>query len=265
MKSAFDNHAEDYDAVFTNSPIGIAQRERVWLYLKQYLPKSGASILETNAGTGVDALHLTKQGYALTITDASAQMLEVAAARFKATNTPPAAIFQWDLHKPFPKKDIKYDAVFSNFGGWNCLEKQDVINFSKELHQQLSPKSKVIAVVMGTNCLWEQFYFLLKGNKKAATRRQTGAMVSAAITEHAAIDTRYFSPEELAACFNGFTVITKKPIGLFIPPSYLNPFFKNKQWLLQILKGLEKIFSFPIWSNYADHYLIVFEKTEIDV
>lgn len=38
----------------------------------------------------------------------------------------------------------------------------------------------------------------------------------------------YFSPEEIVGLFkNNFTLLEIKPIGIVIPPSYLEPFFKK--------------------------------------
>ena len=62
------------------------------------------------------------------------------------------------------------------------------------------------------------------------------------------------------AAHKKFKIQLLKPIGIKIPPSYLESFFLNKKsWLRALIKA-EKLFSFPFWAKFSDHYLIIFEK-----
>ncbi|HVQ63229.1 MAG TPA: hypothetical protein VMT78_01770, partial [Terriglobia bacterium] len=54
---AFEAIAGVYDDVFSDSPIGRAQRRAVWNEMDREF-REGQSILEINCGTGIDALHL---------------------------------------------------------------------------------------------------------------------------------------------------------------------------------------------------------------
>lgn len=55
----------------------------------------------------------------------------------------------------------------------------------------------------------------------------------------------YFSPEEIVGLFkNNFTLLEIKPIGIVIPPSYLEPFFKNKKDYCNFCIGLKQIWGF---------------------
>ncbi|NNJ54292.1 MAG: class I SAM-dependent methyltransferase, partial [Ignavibacteriaceae bacterium] len=72
MNSAFDSVAENYDATFTQTKIGKAQREIVWGYLESVLiDKDNLKILELNCGTGEDAVWFSKKGHTVLATDVS--------------------------------------------------------------------------------------------------------------------------------------------------------------------------------------------------
>ena len=260
MSIAFNNIANEYDAVFSNSPIGKAQRNRVWKYLRQLNLKPGAKILETNAGTGVDAVWFAEQGFHITATDVAQDMLEIASQKLTTAAKSNFKTFIWDLNTTYPGTTTGFDLVFSNFGGWNCLDKKSISDLSMQLNNILSQDGKIVAVVMGRKCIWEKWYFRLKGNYIGFKRRNSINPVSSKLDDGTFIDTWYYSPNELAEAFPQFKIINLHPIGLFIPPSYLNPFFSKKQFLLKILIGLEKCFPFRFLSDYADHYIITLQK-----
>lgn len=260
MSIAFNSVANDYDTVFSDSPIGKAQRNRVWNYLRQLNLKPDAKILETNAGTGVDAVWFAEQGFHITATDVAEGMLEIASTKLSATGKSNFQTFIWDLNTPFPITTTGYDIIFSNFGGWNCLDKKAISLLSNQLNALLKPDGKIVAVVMGRKCIWEKWYFRIKGNYTGFKRRNSINAVSSKLDDGTFIDTWYYSPNELAEAFPQFEITNLQPIGLFIPPSYLNPFFSKKQFLLKLLVGLEKCFPFRFLSDYADHYIITLQK-----
>src|SRR5262245_9081544 len=79
--AAFDSFAPDYDAEFTDTPLGRVLRDMVWARADAvFQPQQ--HILELGCGTGEDATHFAKRGMRVTATDASNAMVE--AARLKA-------------------------------------------------------------------------------------------------------------------------------------------------------------------------------------
>jgi SAM-dependent methyltransferase len=76
----FDALADSYDATFTNSRIGLAQRNAVWRELDITFGP-GQRILEINCGSGVDAIHLASRGVKVLACDSSPRMIEVAGRR----------------------------------------------------------------------------------------------------------------------------------------------------------------------------------------
>ena len=74
----------------------------------------------------------------------------------------------------------------------------------------------------------------------------------------------YYSPGKIRKIFTQqFNYNNKKPIGLFIPPSYLENHFKAREKQLQQLNRWEEKFCPAAMADFADHYCISFTKTAI--
>ncbi len=262
----FDSSANQYDSDFTHTEIGKMQRDFVYDFLnRRIFTNKPLSVLEINCGTGEDALWLAKKGHSVLGSDASAKMIEVARQKSKAIiNTSlhfEQAAFS-DLKSKFSSQ--KFDLIFSNFGGLNCVDKTEFNQLMDDFYALLNPNGKLVLVIMGRKCGWERLYFLLKGNSKSAFRRMSQEAVPANIGNGIIQPTFYFSPSEIKSLAEqNFQHLNTKPIGLFIPPSYLEKFFSNKKMLLQFHFQIEKLFGqFSFLSNYADHYLIYFKKNK---
>ena len=97
---------------------------------------------------------------------------------------------------------------------------------------------------------------VLKKRAKERNRRNTSEGIPVNV-DGETVTTWYYSPKEIQQLAqNQFDVKLKKPIGLFIPPSYLAQTFKKRKTLFSMLKTMDKYVSFPFLSNYADHYII---------
>lgn len=257
MSNDFDIHAQNYDAVFTHSSIGKAQRDRVYSYLTKELDTvNHLNILELNCGTGEDANYFHQKGHQVIATDISEEMLTVAKEKH------PEIRFQIvDITTITPTTfDQKFDVIFSNFGGLNCLSDTQLHDFLKTSETLLADHGKLMMVLMPKNTLWERFYFLLKLQFQKAFRRNTKEAVYANV-EDVQVPTWYYNPKDITAFAKAYAKpIGIKPIGIAIPPSYLEPYFKNKPRFMKLLITLESWFQHPFWAKYADHFLISFEK-----
>lgn len=257
MSNDFDTHAQNYDVVFTHSSIGKAQRDRVYAYLEDQLnTTTSLRVLELNCGTGEDANYLHQKGHHVIATDISTEMLAVAKKKH-----PDVTFEQLDITTITPTTfDKKFDVIFSNFGGLNCISATQLQNFITTSEALLTPRGKLIMVIMPKNTLWERFYFSLKFQFKKAFRRNTKEAIYAHV-EGVQVPTWYYNPKDVYAFAKAYTGSTHiKPIGIAIPPSYLEPYFKNKPHFMKLLITLESWFQHPFWAKYADHFLISFEK-----
>lgn len=260
MQKAFDTVAQSYDASFTHSTIGIAQRNVVWSYLESALsPSDELNILELNCGTGEDALWFSKKGHSVLATDISEKMLEI--TEKKAIDNQLSEKIKTkrlDLSKVDELNTNEYfDLIFSNFGGINCLAFKDFFKLPVFLTKLLKPNGRLIIVIMPEFCLWEMFYFTLKLNLKKAFRRSTTKGVKVKLIDRE-ITTYYYSPNIVRKIFHKeFEQVGLKPVGFFIPPSYLENFFRSKNKIFNFIKRLElHISNWSFLSSYSDHFLI---------
>lgn len=257
MVNDFDSASSKYDAEFTFSNIGKAQRRMVFKYLNPIIHQDKKlSILELNCGTGEDAIQFSKLGHHVIATDISEGMINVAKAKSKNVS------FRiQDINTLHEKSfETKFDVIFSNFGGFNCLSTTEIETFFKTASRLLHPNGKIVLVIMPKHCLWEKLYFSLKGDFKNAKRRQSTASVFANV-EGIKVKTWYYNPEDiLQRSKSSFKKENIKPIGFAIPPSYLEKSFLSKQPFLSILKSVDTIMTGSFWSKYADHFLIELTK-----
>lgn len=262
MNHDFDIAASSYDQTFTNSNIGKAQRQQVYTYLNKLIDRSNPlDVLELNCGTGEDASYISQHGHKVIAIDISNEMIQVAKAKNKEFS---ASFYQQDITKITTETfDKKFDLIFSNFGGFNCLSKTELTAFLDLAPQLLSKKGKLVLVVMPKHTIWERIYFSLKGQIKKARRRISKTFVLANV-DGIDVKTWYFNPSEIAKNALHFKLMNTRPIGLWIPPSYLEHSLLGKKSILNILKRLDMVFSWSFLSKYADHYYIELEKKSVD-
>lgn len=260
MQQAFDSIAKNYDVSFTFSEIGKAQREIIWNYIEQAIPQQKKiSVLELNCGTGEDALWFAKKGHKVLATDVSTKMLNMANEKIEAVDMRSfIKTMNVDLTKIQAYHfEEKFDLIFSNFGGMNCISSIEMKRLPEELSKLNNYDGRLIMVIMPKYCLWETLYFLFKLNFKDAFRRfsDNGAIAKMNGME---VRTNYYTPKEIRKMFGKyFNVVAIKPIGFVIPPSYLGKFFSTKKKTFNFLKGIEKYFSNQSYlSAFSDHFLI---------
>jgi len=259
MKAEFDYAAEAYDSDFTYSRIGILQRERVWKYLSNAISQAKhLEILELNCGTGEDAKKFAEYNFNVTATDISDEMLKMAKQKNQSENI---NFLKKDLNK-ITSTDFqeKFDLVFSNFGGLNCIDEKGIVRLGNEVNKILKHKGSFVAVIMPSFSIIETFYFLLKFQINKAFRRSK-KFVFANVSGQK-VKTWYYSPKNFAKLMpSDLHILETKPIGLFLPPSYLEPFFIQHSAILASLNKLENWLGIFAWqAKVSDHYYIKFTK-----
>jgi ubiquinone/menaquinone biosynthesis C-methylase UbiE len=258
MTSAlFDSAAQQYDATFTNTEIGKLQRARVWNYLSSIFNNNTLDILELNCGTGEDAIWFAKNGHKVWATDISEKMIGVAHLKVEQLALSHKIIFKRLDINEIEKAAFsnRFDLIFSNFGGLNCVTDYQLKTLSNKLMNLLNPNGRFVAVVMPDFCLTESVYFLSKFKFKEILRRK---MIQQVRINDAVVKTYYYSPKMFYRYFKNEFILNKVfGIGLTIPPSYLNSFFTKKVKILKFLNGTENfIGNNLVAASIADHYLI---------
>jgi ubiquinone/menaquinone biosynthesis C-methylase UbiE len=255
----FDALAESYDRIFTDSLIGRAQRSAAWRHLDStFLP--GQRVLELNCGTGVDALHLAERGVRVDAFDVSSAMIGVANRRLSASSRLPVR-FDVLATEDLGAVDSVYDGAFSNFGGLNCV--QDLRQVAANLARLVCPLGHVVLCLASRLCVWETGWWLAHGKPAKAFRRLRKGGISAELTPGSRVHVQYPPVRQLCRLFAPeFSLVAVHGIGLFVPPSYLEPHARRFPSLLRAAVRLDGLVSsLPGLRGVADHVLLTFRRT----
>jgi ubiquinone/menaquinone biosynthesis C-methylase UbiE len=260
----FDAIAEEYDARFTNSLIGRAQRESVWSEMDR-LFRSGQRVLEINCGTGVDAMHLSARGIQVVACDASTEMIAVARRRLNAPSAQSHVDFRTLATEQIGEleKEGLYDGVLSNFAGLNCVA--DLKCVARDLARLVRPGGKAILCLFGRFCFWEMLWYTLRGDFKKAFRRLGGKSVVANIGPGHSVLVRYPSVDFLRRDFAPhFRLVSWKGVGIAVPPSYLEPWAERFPRLFKFAAKIDLLLAqCPGFRALADHVVVVLERVEV--
>lgn len=257
MVSHFDFAAAGYDTEFTHSAIGKRQRQMVYDFLESRLGLWN-EILEINCGTGEDALWFANKGKQIIATDISSEMIKTAQAKADACHVKNIEFKTLDINEiDTLDSSKKYDLIFSNFGGLNCLGGEELPDFLKSARDKLlSDNGSIIMVVMSKGSIWESLFYLRKLNFKKAFRRNTNKALLVNVNGQN-VPTYYYNPSFFKKVKESFSVEAIQNIAFFLPPSYLEPIFAKRPGLLNFLFRLERKFcKLSFLAGFADHYLI---------
>ncbi len=257
--SAFDCIATSYDDLFTRSVIGRAQRNQVWQRLSNAF-QPGERILELNCGTGEDARFLAQRGITVVACDASAVMIEVAAARGRLE----AGTAEIE-YRQLANEDLsalrgrgRFDGAFSNFSGLNCLA--DLQPVARNLASLLRPGGRLVICLWSRVCVAEVIWFLLQGQFNKAFRRLSGK--ATARVGDLRIEVSYPTVRKVRQVFSPwFRLKSRAAIGLFVPPSYVETWVSGRAKTFVRLEKLDRLFSaWPVFRDAGDHVLLEFER-----
>jgi ubiquinone/menaquinone biosynthesis C-methylase UbiE len=268
MSSApvFDRMAAGYDAAWTNTPIGRAQRDLVWREVDP-LFQAGERILDIGCGTGEDALHFTARGVTVYATDASPAMVQVACERGVYATVCNA--------EELGRIGRIFDGAISNFGALNCVE--DLPAVARSLARLVRPGDGVAICMLGRFCAWETLYYAARLQFGKACRRWRGRvpfgghppsdlrgrltsagcqparrMTSCPTDE---ITVHYPAASEIQAAFQkDFKLLRWTGIGLLVPPSYV----KLPATVVRVLAACDRVLArLPLLRAMADHRLFL--------
>jgi ubiquinone/menaquinone biosynthesis C-methylase UbiE len=264
---AFDALAAEYDSVFSESQTGMAQRRVTRQWLMNFLHgKHNLKILEINCGTGEDALWLASLGHTVTATDHSEAMIR--RAQYKASTNKTVAAVNFlscsfmELETTFNGQ--QFDLVFSNFAGLNCASPADLAAINNQLQKLLSDEGHLAVVIFGKYALWEFMYYAAKGQFREAGRRWGHQPVMIALAANVIQPVYYYSVARFIHLMPSFRLVRKHPVGLCIPPSYLEKAMQKRPLLFKRLVKLEaQTIKFPGFSVLADHTYLLLKKQMI--
>lgn len=258
---AFSKQAPGFDEYDAGNTIIHYKRQRVRSHVLEILPPT-SSILELNAGTGLDAIFFARQGHRVHATDIAEGMQarlreKIAAQQLTAQVTTELCSFTGLAGL---KQKGPYDCIFSNFAGLNCTR-----DLQKVLHSfapLLKPGGFVTLVILPPFCLWETA-MLLRGNFKTAFRRFIhGRKGAPAHVEGVHFRCWYYSPSFVRRSLkDSFEQIKLEGLCTIVPPSYIENFAEKHPIAWKWLRTKEdKWKDRSPWRNIGDYYIISFRK-----
>lgn len=232
----FSAKAAEYDELSRSDNVTIWLRRRIRALVESRLPPNG-SILELNAGSGIDAAYFASKGYRVHATDVAAGMLDALAA--KASLPESNGRLSWERRDFTDLKGLPgapFDLVFSNLGGLNCIEDPGVV--ARQLPDVLKPGGAVVWVVMPPVCPWE-IAQVGRGHFGPAFRRfKRGGTL--AHVEGAHVRTWYHSARKVQRALGpSFSDVRVRSFCLFAPPSFFEGFTRRHPKLTQWLTRLD--------------------------
>lgn len=259
MGVPFD-HIASFDSLFTRSVIGQLQRKQVWRYLQRMTPQlNGLEILELNCGSNEDAMLFSERGVNLVATDVSEEMLKVTTVRANQYSMQHRISSQYLDPECFDETvfDKKFDLIFANFGGINCLHPEAVKRLIHNLPSILAPGGRFVAVVTPRFCLWESMYHLFRFRFGQAFQRNTSRKATVELG-NTSFTTWYYNPSQLIKWSERrFRMIKKIPIGLTMPPVALESrFVDRKPLVFRLFRWGKRFDASGMFAGVADNFLI---------
>ncbi len=257
VNNAFSKQSFSFDEEDFQNPILQEMRKQVYEHVDKYITPD-SNILELNAGTGIDALRFIQKGHRITATDLSDGMVEQLKKKkelFRLENKLQCIQLSYENLNQLAGK--KFDFVFSNMGGLNCLS--DLTNVTRDLPVILKPKARITWVIMPPVYLWE-VAGLFKGHLKNAFRRfHKGGIVAHLEGEH--FRTYYHSLSAIKRAFGpSFRLLAVQGLCALTPPPHRGDFPGKYPGLYKFLKKCDESlhYTFP-FNRWADHIIVTFE------
>ena len=257
VQRAFSKQAKHYDDDDTQNHVLQDMRQQVYHHASFFI-KDGCPILELNAGTGIDALYFVKNGHSVLATDASCGMvseIEKKINRHQFQDRFTCRQLAYDQLGQLTGE--KFDFVFSNFGGLNCID--DLSKVTKDLSSILAPGAYITWVIMPPVCLWELLWFFKGYGKRAFRRFRKNGVIAHLEGEY--FTTHYHSLSQIKKAFGPeFRLIKSEGLCALSPPPSRGDFPTRHPRLYKFLRGVDLAVRsrFP-FNRCADHLIVTFQ------
>ena len=257
VNKAFSAQSPVFDGIQHASPMLEWMRSVVHRHMDGAL-KAGDSILDINAGTGIDAMYFASKGHRVHAMDIAegmvARIREKIAQHGLTTVTTEQRSYQ-DAAGLAPQR---FDHIFSNFGGLNCVP--DLRPIAEQLTAVLAPGGLITMVIMPKFCPWEVLQ-IVRGDLDVAFRRLHPNGVMAHI-EGVWFRTWYHSVRDVRRAFGDrFELYSLRGVASFSPPPTMEKFPRQLPKLYSFLQRLDEQFcEVPPFDRWADQFIITLRQ-----
>ncbi|MFQ5400752.1 MAG: class I SAM-dependent methyltransferase [Anaerolineae bacterium] len=253
VSAAFSRKAQVYDAFGEGHENLTRMRCKVYDHISRLAPQ-GSSLLELNAGTGLDAVEMAQRGYRIHATDISPGM--VAEIEHK--------IERYDLHGRLTLQRCSFtdlnqvtagpfDAIYSNSGGLNCIP--DLTAVTCHLPHLLKPGGIVTWVIMPRICPWE-LALTLKDWRVGTRRLRPGGVL--ANVEGVQFMAYYFTARQVRRAFGPrFRQVKLEGLSVVTPTADNKNFAHSHPRLFRWLARLDdRIAHWPPFNGWGDFFIL---------
>ena len=257
VNKAFTQQSADYDNYDKSNPTLVWMRKQVMNHALKFL-HPGDNILELNSGTGIDAEFFAKQGFKIHCTDLSDGMIKQMKSKFSSSQLEDRITVQQCSFTELDKiVNRKFDFIFSNFGGLNCVHDLKVV--TKFFPSLLKKNGRVCLVILPPVCPWEIIQ-LFRGKFSIAFRRfhKNGVLAN---VEGIKFNTYYFSVQEIMKALGaGFKLLKVESLALFTPIPQMDKIPKKFPSFAKTLNKIdEKISGIFPFNRIGDHIIVTVE------
>lgn len=256
INRAFSKQSAHYDATDNANPILTDLREQVYDHVASFM-NPGSRILELNAGTGIDALYFAERGHSVLATDISDGMIAQLEKKISDNDLEGRlSCRQLAYDHLVALEGEKFDYVFSNFGGLNCIE--DLSQVSRQLPGLLMPGAYVTWVIMPPVCPWELAGVLKGHGTKAFRRLRSQGTISHLEGEY--FMTYYHTASKVRdALGSHFRLVKREGLAAISPPPHHGDLPKKMKRLYSFLRSVDRLVrhTFP-FNRWADHIVLTF-------
>ena len=257
VNTAFSRQSVFYDDYDISNPTLTWMRQQVRKHALKFL-RPNDKILELNSGTGLDAEFFARKGYSVHCTDLSDGMINEIKKKFSSVSLSDKITIQQCSFTELDKiGDKKFDFIFSNFGGLNCIP--DLKEATKFFPSLLNKKGRVCLVVLPPVCPWELIQ-LFRGKVKFAFRRlkKEGTMAN---VEGVKFKTYYFSVKNvLRSLGKEFKLLKLQSLAVFTPIPQMDKIPRKFPTFTKFLnKTDEKLCGIFPFNRIGDHIIVTAE------
>ena len=263
-RRAFDSVAGEYDRSNVENALIAAMRERTLAAVLGHAP-AGSHLLDLGCGPGGDAAALAARGFIVTAIDASPRMVDEARERIRRAGlTGRVAVYDCRIEDVDRLPGGPVDVAYSDFGPLNCVG--DLPAAAAAIGRRLRPGGVFVASVIGRICPWEIVLYLLRRDWPRVRVRFAPGRIPVPLNG-CTVWTQYYAPSAFARAFRsaGFTPVSLRALGLFLPPPYMQAFAARHPRAMAALQRLEDgVAGWPLLREAGDHFLIVLRRSGAD-